>query len=143
MDVEKELSNSKMEFQQKSEDTHIKMLEEKVEQMEFQKEADDRKIKVNGFTWITDRFLFWQALEMSTTDLKKNFETTVERLTEATEYSREVENDLDAEKERSKSLLDQLCDTSKELSKSQDTHVNLTEKLTKTEGTNSLSCVNS
>jgi len=58
MDVEKELSNSKMEFQQKSEDTHIKMLEEKVEQMESQKEADDRKIKVNGFTWITDRFLF-------------------------------------------------------------------------------------
>ena len=80
---------------------------------------------------------------MSTTGLKKNFETTVDRLTEATEYSREVERDLDTEKERSKNLLDQFCDTSKELSNSQDAHVNLTEKLATTEGTNSLLGVNS
>ena len=60
MDVEKELSNSNTEFQQKSEDftkrleednTHIKMLEDKIKQRESQKEADDKKIKVIGFSW--------------------------------------------------------------------------------------------
>jgi len=79
----------------------------------------------------------------NTKTLKKDFETTVDHLMKATEYSKEVEHDLDTEKKRSKSLIDQFYDTSIELSKSRDTCVKLTEELATTEGTNSLSCINS
>ena len=69
-------------------------------------------------------------------ELKLATKLLVERLSRmASEYLREVEQNLDTEKKRSNNLENHLNDTSLQLSKSRDTCVTLTKELAKSEGT--------